>query len=159
MPLKNFRKPSDRIKARQHGVRFKRHLTARNMRAVQYGTVLEIMLTEFFRAVLESGQTDLNNPRDVDQIERAVELMYERWVSNPPDRCWAWLKNRSRFNYRVFVDHEQNQVRVELNREGRRFTAGEINDFGEVISQADLMKWDTANKENTNVPTTEAPGS
>lgn len=160
MPLKNLKKPSDRIRARKNGIRLKRSLTARNIRAIEYGSVLQQGLETFLAAIsAQSDQMDWNNPVDQDQIRRAVEKIFDRWVNSVPDKCWSWLKNRSRFKYELVLDVEGNRIEFIANADTRRFVNGQLNDFGEIVAEKHLQAWDEANKkEAQDVPTTQAPG-
>lgn len=160
MSLKKPPRHYDLVSARKKGLRLLRSLTDRNIRAIEYGRVLQVGIEAFFAGVTSNtSRMDWNNPVDTDQIHRAVEKIFDQWVNSVPDKCWAWLKNRSRFTYTLILNSAENKIEFTVNADTRRFVNGELTDFGDIIADKHLQAWDEANKkEAQDVPTTQTPG-
>lgn len=149
-------KPSERTVIRKGAQRIETAIRGRNLKAIEYGKVLQAGLDKFFAAVMESNTSDMEHPDFKHQMQVAVRAVFSKWVDEPPVKHWHWLKNRSRFDYTIEFRPQQNEVEVQWGIQLRLFSAGEINDFGEIIGRIDLDRWDAAHKEKENVQTSEA---
>lgn len=150
-------KPSERQQIRKGAQRLDAAIRGRNLKAIQYATVLELGLEKFFTAVMESGTSDLESQEFRFQVQAAVRSIFAKWADEPPVKHWHWLKNRSRFDYTLEFKPQENQIDFQLGIQSRLFCKGEINDFGEIISRTDLDRWDAAHKEKQDVSTSETP--
>jgi hypothetical protein len=157
-------KPSERQVIRKGVQRLDHAIRDRNVKAIQYGRVLEVGLAAFFKALINPDKVeawelpDWNNASDRHRIQVAVERVFDHWVNNPPVTYWTWLKNRGRFTYSLEWSNDLGQVMFQSGEVTAMFCSGEINDLGEPISQLDLQRWDREHEENKYVSTSKADG-